>query len=396
VKIESIEVHNLHYRYPDDEVHRCAEGHMGDRTTSLVFVRCSGGLTGVGSAYSHPAIVRLVVEQHLAPFLVGRDATHVEELWDLMYSLTRWYGRKGAAVSALGAIDIALWDIRGKLEQAPVYQLLGGHAGDVTAYASGLLWQDEMSVLEREARRHLDDGFLLMKMRLGRDADYDRRAVSAVTGVIGDRARLAVDGTHRYTEDEAARFAEFLHEAAVAWFEEPFPPEAVEAYARLRSRVKVPISAGENEFGVQGFAELFRLGAVDIAQPDVSRAGGITECRRIGELAHGHSLQVVTHTWSDAVALTANAHLVAALPNGMAVEVDRTGCPFIDGLLTEPIAVKDGSIHLSDRPGLGVEVDPAIVERYEVRAGQRLPDGNYADMVFGGGDYSVVPPRIIR
>jgi L-alanine-DL-glutamate epimerase-like enolase superfamily enzyme len=393
VKIESIDVHNLYYRYPDDEVHRCAEGDMGARTTSLVFVRCSGGVTGVGSAYSHPGIVRLVVEDHLGPFLIGRDPTPIEELWDLMYSLTRWYGRKGAAISALGAVDIALWDIRGKLEQAPIYQLLGGNTGRVTAYASGLLWQDDLSLLEREARRHLDDGYRLMKMRLGRDAAYDRQAVAAVSQVIGDKARLAVDGTHRYTEEDASAFGAYLEEVGVAWFEEPFPPEDVNAYARLRSRVKVPISAGENEFGLQGFGELIRMGAIDIAQPDASRTGGITECRRIGQLAHLEGLKVAAHTWSDAVALTANAHVVAALPNGMAVEVDRTGCPFVDGLLVEPLRIEGGVLHLTGRPGLGVEVDPEILATYEVPKGQPLPDGNYADMVFGGGDYSVVPPR---
>ncbi|HEY3073318.1 MAG TPA: hypothetical protein VGJ46_10940, partial [Candidatus Limnocylindrales bacterium] len=201
MKITGVEVHNLHYRYPDDEVHRCAEGHMGSRLTTLVFVTTDAGLTGVGSAYSHPGVLRLIIEGHLAPFLVGRDPTQIDELWDTMYSLTRWYGRKGAAISALGAVDIALWDLGGKLEGAPVYELLGGpKQAAVKAYASGLLWQDDLGLLEAEARRHLADGFSLMKMRLGRDATYDRDAVSAVTRALAGAARLAVDGTHRYTE----------------------------------------------------------------------------------------------------------------------------------------------------------------------------------------------------
>jgi len=233
----------------------------------------------------------------------------------------------------------------------------------------------------------------LMKMRLGRDPDYDRQAVATVTAAIQSRARLAVDGTHRYTEDAAAEFAGFLRDQGVAWFEEPFPPEDVEAYARLRAKARVPISAGENEFGLQGFSELFRLRAIYIAQPDASRAGGITECMRIGRLAQDHGIKVVTHTWSDAVALTANSHVVAALENGLAVEVDRTGCPFIDDLLVEPLDIRDGTLHLSGRPGLGIEVDPAALEKYEIPRGDALPAGNYADMVFGGGSHSPVPPR---
>ncbi len=394
MKITGVEVHNLHYRYPDDEVHRCAEGHMGSRLTTLVFVTTDAGLIGVGSAYSHPGLLRLIIEGHLASFLIGRDPTHIGELWDTMYSLTRWYGRKGAAISAIGAVDIALWDLRGKLEEAPVYELLGGpKQAAVKAYASGLLWQDDLALLVAEARRHLADGFSLMKMRLGRDATYDHDAVSAVTRALAGAARLAVDGTHRYTEVEAETLGEFLADHDVAWFEEPFPPEDIGAYARLRARTQVPVSAGENEFGVQGFRELFQAGAVAIAQPDAARAGGITECLRIGKLAQDYGVRVVTHTWSDAVALTANAHVVAALENGDAVEVDRTGCPFMTDLLHVAPEIENGMLRLGDQPGLGIAVDLDVMGKLELPAGEQLPAGNYADLVFGGEPYTPVPPH---
>ena len=392
MKISAIDVHNLHYRYPDDEVHRCAEGHMGARLTTIVVVH-AGGMSGVGAAYSHPSVLRLIIEDHLTPFLVGEDPSRIDDLWDTMYSLTRWYGRKGAAISAIGAVDTALWDLRRNAEGAPVYELLGGRRSEVTAYASGLLWQDDLALLEREARTHLEAGFDLMKMRLGRDASYDRKAVATLSKSLDGKARLAVDGTHRYTEDAAADFAHYLSDHDVAWFEEPFPPEDVEAYARLRARANVPVSAGENEFGLQGFRELFRVGAVDIAQPDVARSGGITECLRIGKLAQEHGIKIATHTWSDAVALTANAHLVAALDNGMAVEVDRTGCPFMDSLLTEPPDIRGGRLHLSSRPGLGVTIDQQVLEGLELPAGRAIPPGNYADLVFGRQAYTAVPPR---
>src|SRR5438094_902127 len=112
---------------------------MGARLTTIVFVN-AGGHTGVGAAYSHPGILRLIIEDHLTPFLVGQDPARIEELWDTMYSLTRWYGRKGAAISAIGAVDTALWDLRGKLEGAPLFELLGAKRSELTAYASGLLW----------------------------------------------------------------------------------------------------------------------------------------------------------------------------------------------------------------------------------------------------------------
>jgi D-galactarolactone cycloisomerase len=392
MRIASIEVVNLHYKYPDDQVHTSAEGHMGHRLTSLVFIELDNGLRGVGSAYSHPDIIRVIVEDHLAPLLVGQDPTHIAEMWDRMYSLTRWYGRKGAAISALGAIDTALWDLRGKIERVPVHRLLGAKSNTVYAYASGLMWQDDLSLLADEANRHLNDGFGLMKMRLGREPSYDREAVLAVTRAISGRARLAVDGTHRYSVEGAVEIGAFLAEQNVAWFEEPFPPEDIDSYAILRSQVKVPVSAGENEFGVQGFRELFRVGAVDIAQPDVSRAGGITECMKIGQLAQESGIKVVSHTWSDAVALIANAHVIASLENGTGVEVDRTGSPFMDELLTEAPVFRSGQLQLSDRPGLGIEVDKTMLRKFTLARGLPIPAGNYADLVFGTATtYTTVP-----
>src|SRR5262249_41441494 len=161
------------------------------------------------------------------------------------------------AISALGAVDVALWDLRGKAAGKPVYRVLGGDRGSVMAYASGLLWQDDVELLAEEAARYVEQGFTLVKMRLGRGTAYDRCAVDVVLSALGGKAKLAVDGTHRYTLPEAVEFGRFLSDRGIAWFEEPFPPEDIDAYAALRAQVDVPIAAGENEFGLQGFRELF-------------------------------------------------------------------------------------------------------------------------------------------
>lgn len=393
MRIKKVEVINLRYDYPDGLGIACAEGLTGSRLSSVVVVSTDAGLTGVGSAYSHPDLVRLIVERHIGPHLVGEDPTEVEDLWDKMYSLTRWYGRKGAAISALGAVDVALWDIRGKSTGEPVYRLLGGTSPVVTAYASGLLWHDDLDAVAQEAADHVRAGFTLMKMRLGRTPEYDRAAVDAVLAAIEGKARVAVDGTHRYSLTEAIDLSRFLVERGVAWFEEPFPPEDLDAYTALRSRVDIPIAAGENEFGVQGFRELIRAGAVDIAQPDAARAGGITECRRIAELAAENGIEVITHTWSDALALVANAHLVSASDSGRAVEVDITGTPLMEELTAGGSPVSGGTVRLTDSPGLGVELDPAVVDRLAVPRDDGVRDGNYADLVFGRQPYDVVPPR---
>jgi D-galactarolactone cycloisomerase len=381
-EIAEVRVVNLRYEYPDGGI-RCAEGLANARLTSLVTVTLGNGLVGVGSAYSHPDLVRIIVEEHLAPLLLGDDPNEVERLWSFMYTLTRWYGRKGAAVSALGAVDIALWDLRGKLADRRVFELLGGHRGQVDAYASGLLWQEDIAMVATEAAQHRAAGFKNMKMRAGRDQTYDEAAVRAICAAIEPGGRLAVDGTHNYTPERAARFGALLARHNALWFEEPFPPEDIDAYVELRKRTDVPLAAGENEFGVQGFRELIRAGAIDIAQPDASRAGGITECRRIAQLAEDASVPIATHTWSDAVAVLANAHLVAAIPNGLMVEIDTTGNPFLEELPRQPIAITNGRLTLPDAPGLGIELDEDFVAAHRVPVGEHVRDGNYADLVFG-------------
>jgi L-alanine-DL-glutamate epimerase-like enolase superfamily enzyme len=167
------------------------------------------------------------------------------------------------------------------------------------------------------------------------------------------------------------------------WFEEPFQPEDLASYTALRGKVPVRIAQGENDFGTQGFGELIRERAVDIVQPDVSRAGGISEVYRVGQMAREAGLEVATHTWSDAVAVMANAQVVSALPNGLTVEVDQTGNPFIDELLAEPLRVREGLLRLGHAPGLGIQLDARAVERYRMKDPLALEDGFYSDMVFG-------------
>jgi L-alanine-DL-glutamate epimerase-like enolase superfamily enzyme len=392
MRIEDIEVINLHFDYPNRVGFRYAGGLVTSRVTSLFRVIADNGMVGIGAAYSYPDIVRVIVGHHLRRLLIGDDPTEVEVLWEKMYGLTRWYGRKGAAMSAIGGLDIAFWDLRGKAMGRPIYQLLGGSTASAPAYASGLFWQDDVSELEREAARHRDRGFRRVKMRLGRDAEYDVAALDAARRGVGPDGNVLVDGSHRYSPETAEWMGGILVDRNAFWFEEPFPPEDIDSYVALRPRLDVPLAAGENDFGVQGFRETLRARAVDIAQPDACRAGGITECFRIGTMAAETGVRVATHTWSDAVALVANAHLIAALPNGITVEVDQTGNPFVDELLAEPLRIEDGNLLLTDEPGLGIELDRATVDRLSLSPEQLLPDGNYSDLIFGREYLSTPPP----
>jgi L-alanine-DL-glutamate epimerase-like enolase superfamily enzyme len=337
-------------------------------------------------------MVRCVIEGNLRDILIGDDPTEVRTLWHKMHKITRWYGRKGAAISALGAVDTALWDIRGKALGKPVCEMLGAHRHSVPVYASALLWEEDPADLGAEAARYVQEGYRAVKMRLGRNWDDDRKAVRTVRDAVGSEVRVMVDGSMRYPPSAALRMARELEAVDAFWFEEPFPPEEIDHFAELCSQVDVPLAAGETEFGLQAFGELIRSGAVDIVQPDCSRSGGITECQRIGMAAEACGLRVATHTWSDAVAVVANMHLVASLPNGITVEMDRTGNPFIDELLTEPLVVRDGEIPLPTGPGLGIELDEDLLDAYTLPPDAPIPDGNYADMVFGREHYVAIPP----
>ena len=383
MKIRDIEVSNLRFEYPPERRFHYAGGICTGRLTTLIKVDTDEGVEGLGSVYSHPDLVRTIVEGQLRPALVGADPLQIEACWQRCYALTRWYGRKGVAVSALGGIDIALWDIRGKVEGKRICDLLGQARDSVPAYASGLLWKREVAELEDEARRHLGRGFRGVKMRLGKDRGYDLAAVSAVRDTIGPDAPLMVDGNARYSIAEARRMAPAWREAGVFWLEEPFAPEHPEAFRALRPSLSgIPLAAGENEFGRQGFKELIEGGVVDIAQPDCCRCGGLTEALRIVADAAEKDIKIAPHTWSDAVALTANMHLVAATPHALTVEVDQTGNPFIDDLLVEGPRITAGRAVLPGGPGLGIELNHDEVRRYTVPRGQATPPGNYSDMVF--------------
>ena len=382
MKIDRVEAINLLYKYPPPGGFRYAGGMCTGRVTTIILVHTDSGEIGVGSVYSHPALVHLIVEKQLDELLRGHDPTQVEELWQKMAASTLWYGRKGAAVSALGGVDTALWDLRGKAAGKPVWQLLGGERPECPAYASGLLWND-IDALAAEAAAHVEAGFRRVKMRLARSEAFDREAVKAVRASIGPNCDIMVDTSMRYHLELARRMGRFFAEQGVFWYEEPFAPDDIDAYCALRGTVGVPISAGENEFGLQGFRELIRAGAVDILQPDASRCGGISEVRRVALLAAEHGLRIATHTWSDAVAITANAHVVAAAPNGITVEVDRTTLPFIDQLLVEPLDIRDGQLQLSGAPGLGIELNFEVVDRYRMADPLDLPLGSYSDMMFG-------------
>ena len=392
MKIEHIEALHLYFEYDPAKTFKTPAGPVKGRLTSLIQVHTDDGHVGIGSAYAHPAMVQAVVD-HLNPYLEGRTLDgdtrdRIQKIWRYMSLWTRWSGRKGAAVAALGGIDQALWDIYGKAEGKPVWALLGGERSSCPAYASGLLYSSPEAVGE-DAGLYIDRGFRRVKMRIGLGWDYDLAAVAAVRAAIGPDHDVMADGTHRYDAESAARTADFLAANNVFWFEEPFEPHELDEYTALTALKKLPVAGGENEFGYEGFRELIRCKAVDIVQPDASRCGGITEVLRVAELANQHGMGFAPHSWCDPVAIIANAHAVAARSNGITVEIDQTGNQFINELLGYPLGVTDGMLELGDTPGLGIALDPAALAKFKLARPYDLPVGNHCDLLIG-------PPSIMQ
>jgi L-alanine-DL-glutamate epimerase-like enolase superfamily enzyme len=288
-----------------------------------------------------------------------------------MYRGLIYVGRRGIAVHALSGVDIALWDIRGKVEGKPVCELLGTPRRDrVRAYASRLMPETEAEATDAVAEL-VELGFTAVKLGwgpLGRDPDHDVR-LAAAAREAANGAEILIDAGHGYGADAATaiRVARELEELGVYWLEEPFLPDELDAYAELADAVEIRVAAGEQDATRWGFRELIEHGHVDVAQPDVTRCGGITELVRIGELAHARGVETVPHAWKSGVIKAASLHVNAVLPDASFQEYCVADTPINTELTVQRLPLEaDGCVAVPTGPGLGIELDMDVVERYRV------------------------------
>lgn len=379
MKIRDLVVHVL--QTPLTEPFAFSQGWVRQRSATLVEVITDEGVTGWGEAFAQglepPQIAATVLASALRPLLVDADPLATEVLWHRMYHATRDYGRKGSVIAAISAVDIALWDIAGQVRGAPIHALLGGtFRTRVQPYATGFYrvrGQGEAERLADEALRHHAAGFSHMKVKLGFGVADDLECMAAIgRAIAGKGVTLMVDTNHAYGRAEALRLGRALADYDLRWYEEPVVPEDVQGYAELRSKLTMPIAGGENEHTLFGFRDLFAANAVDVAQPDIGSCGGFSAARHIATLAHAHGVAVNPHVWGSAVAQAASLHLIAALPvahhalyaQQPVLEYDRSSHPFRQHLVREPIAMVDGWVDIPTRPGLGIEIDRATLDRF--------------------------------
>ncbi len=387
MKITGIHSHVLQYDLPEELGY--SQQYYAKRTAHLIEVETDEGVTGWGECFG-PGNIALankgIIEKVIQPMALGHDPLDRDVIWHKVYNLTRDHGQKGMMLQSLSGVDIALWDIAGKVAGMPISKLIGGtHRDRVPVYGYGMMLRPEnaQSLADRftdEAAEIKSAGFTATKMKVGLGPADDVKLVEAVRRGVGDGFRFMVDANHCYTTSDAFFVGHALEELGVYWFEEPVAPEDLDGYRELRAGLRVNISGGEGEFTRWGWRHLLEGRCLDIAQPEVCALGGISEYLKVLALAHTHFTPVINHVWGSAIAVATNLHLLAAmppLPGGLhpwepMLEFDTTDNKFRDDLLVEPlniqaqVAKSGGYVAIPKGPGLGVEPERSFLQKFAI------------------------------
>jgi D-galactarolactone cycloisomerase len=366
MKITDIKTLRLRAPIPQDGQVFSRSGVRDYRSTTLVRIDTDEEISGWGSCSGNGELIEFVVARILCPLIIGMDPTRIDDVWDQAYVRGghKEFGTRGIGVVALSGIDVALWDILGKLHGQPLYQLLGGKCRDKVPVYATALYPEKPSTVAKRARGFANQGFHGVKIKVGFDLDQDIEIVRAVRQELGRDFIVMTDANQGYTLDVGVNAAEAFAECGVFWLEEPLFADDVAGHALLRQATAVPIAVGENLHMCSAFENFVARHAVDFLQPDVARAGGITEINKIAALAARHRLPISFHTWGDAVALAASVHLSAAMPDCTMMELDYTYNPLRAELLRLPLEVESGFMVPPDKPGLGIQVDADALERF--------------------------------
>jgi len=365
--------------------HRSDFGQVTTFDAAILRIETDDGLVGwgegknaAGSAGTYGALVHMLNEE-IAPQLIGRDPADISIIWEMLYSGVRHeaaarrghampqLARRGIAVAAISAVDIALWDILGKSVGQPVWRLIGGRKHDrMPAYASGG-WAPAETIGD-QLRSYIDrGGFSAVKMRVGSmdgAAHISAARVHAARKALGEGVDLMVDAHGTYTVAEAKRFCHLVADANLAWFEEPVIADDKAGMSEVRASSCIPIATGESEATRFAFRDLAVLKSADIFQPDPAFCGGISEALKIGTIASAFNLRFAPHLWAGAPAFFAGLHLCAASPASFIIEYSLGANPMIHDLVEETVEAKDGMIQIPESPGLGFTISEAFLKAH--------------------------------
>jgi L-rhamnonate dehydratase len=366
-------VEPIHLRLPT-VTERCD----GSQETLIVKVHTDAGITGVGEADSSALVAKAIIEaplshkicRGLAECVIGQDPFEIDRLLHRMYEGSIFYGRQGAAIQAMSAVEIALWDIVGKAVERPVYQLLGGgFRKRFRAYAS-ILFGDTPAETERIGRDLAKQGYRAVKFGwgpMGQSEESDLALARAARQGIGKDTELMVDAGLCWDTATAIRRAKQFEPLNLTWLEEPLHPDNLHGYARLcASNPPMRIAAGEQICDIKEFQQMMDVGGIDVAQVDVTRVGGVARSKRIGWDSYERHRLCVNHSYKTGVNIAASLHFVAALPNTHYFEFCVEQGALRTSLTKQKFTVTDGDISVPEEPGLGVDLDEETVAKFRV------------------------------
>ena len=370
MQITDITAYPISFPIPEDKAVTLGIGRAIKRDAVLIKVETSEGITGWGEAHAGraPGAVAQLANTTLKTLALGMDAFDVVGVWAKIYKMQLGSHGMGAGCAiAMSGLDMALWDIRGKAMGAPLYRLLGGTKKSIPAYAGGIaLGYQPPAELVEEARRTVAQGYKALKLRLGDTAADDIARIEAVRAGLGDAIDILTDANTAYTLADVRRVMPALDAANAGWLEEPFPAHDHRSYREARTYGRTPLAAGENHYTRFEFHRVLEDGAITVLQPDLSKTGGITEGQRIAAMASAWKLTCNPHTSITGLNVAASIHLLCAIDNPGYFEADLSvHNPFRDELCSWKADVAaDGTVTPPDGPGLGVEIDEAMLEKF--------------------------------
>ena len=340
--------------------------------TVIVKVTTDDGLVGWGESKAPvaPQATKQIIDLLLIDIVMGEDPHDVVVLWERMYAGMRVRGhRAGFYLEAISGIDIALWDLIGKASGKPLFQLLGGcFRNPVRIYASGLpalsydMPEEAFEQLAMDAKDLKDRGYNGLKMAIGRGFKGDLKSIRKVRETLGHDFLIYTDAAGVYDRAQAMQIGYELQELGCMWFEMPTAPEDVAGYGEIAKALRIPI-ATDSLTSRYETAEFIRAGGLDVVLPDVCRAGGLTECKRIAEMADGFGLAFAPHiSIGSAIHFAASAHLATAMPNTITSEYWFGDNPLGNGILKEPLRLENSYMYTPEKPGLGIEIDEAALQ----------------------------------
>ena len=352
----------------------------------IVEVETDKGISGIGEACAQSErdeaalATAVILDRGIKPVILGQDPINPRKIWEKLYLETEWFGRAGAVMHAISALDIALWDLMGKALGVSVSRLIGGRFREsVKTYASIIFDMENFDSMADEAKIWTREGYKAVKFGWGQtretayglDKEKDEASVKYLREALGPKVDIMVDvGRYvNWTPAHALEMAKRLSNYGIYWLEEPLPQDDVEGFVWLTERSPVKIATGEGEYNRFGYKRFITSHAADIIQPDLGRAGGLTEGMRIADLVQAWNLSLVPHGFSSAINVAANLQWVASMPAATLLEFRRTKSPLMADLIKNPFVAKDGQLEIPDRPGLGIELREDVVEACRVKAG---------------------------